>query len=446
MIIELAGMPGAGKTARANELAREHGLKIIQAPTHTVSLVTEGLMGALWRPIASYNLLALILKECNRGIRRSLFVNGWLGSSAKYWRARHGGIIDQGYAQALIGALPQSSDARRIIRVLSIFDRDFELVWCDTDQRTRAERLSERNYQPREEFGESERKRFTEEGERAYRLIRELSGKDNYPERSVSFIRRLVKTAGYLFSYFISRLEFPQTEITVLMYHSIDRSGWKLAVTPEMFERQMKYLAHNGWAVSLADVVAYAKGEKELPAHAVAVTFDDGYQHVLTVALPILERYRIPATVFLPSDMSARTSPDDRPRLTEEELRTLARSPLITIGSHAETHKKFTELAPEEMKKESVNSAEKLAGILGKRPSLFAYPFGSRSTVAETAVKDAGYEAAFGISEGTVRPGDNLFGLKRVQVDSTMSFILFRLRLTSAVDWNRRIVDLLRRA
>lgn len=239
----------------------------------------------------------------------------------------------------------------------------------------------------------------------------------------------------------VARIFRPAPQVVVLMYHTIDRSGWKLSVTPETFERQMKYLGRNGRAVPLADVVAYVKGEKKLPAHAVAVTFDDGYRDALTTALPILERYRIPATVFIPSDLSVRTSPGDRPRLTEEELRTLAQSPLVTIGSHAKTHRKFTELTSEEMQNEARESADTLESIVGKRPSFFAYPFGARSSIAETTVKDSGYEAAFGITEGTIRQGDSLFRLKRVQVDGTMSFLLFRLRLTGAVEWNRWIVD-----
>ena len=157
--------------------------------------------------------------------------------------------------------------------------------------------------------------------------------------------------------------------------------------------------------------------------------------------LPILERYRIPATVFVPSDISAQTDPESRPRLTEAQLCTLSISPLITIGSHAKTHRKFTELTPEEMRSEVHESADALERMAGKRPRFFAYPFGARSADAECAVKETGYDSAFGISEGTIHKGDDLFRLKRVQVDSTMSYLLFRLRLTSAVDWNRHIVD-----
>lgn len=232
-----------------------------------------------------------------------------------------------------------------------------------------------------------------------------------------------------------------ESEVIVLMYHAVDRSNWKLAVPPGIFERQMRHLARKGWIVSLANVVAYVKGEKNLPGRAVAITFDDGYQDVLTIVLPILERYQIPITIFVPSNLSAKTGPGGRARLSGEELRVLARSPLITIGSHAQTHRKFTELSPKQMERELSDSANTLEQMAGKRPRFFAYPFGARTLGAERAVEDAGYDAAFGITEGTIHRGDNLFSLKRVQVDSTMSSLLFRLRLTSAVDWNRRFVD-----
>lgn len=257
------------------------------------------------------------------------------------------------------------------------------------------------------------------------------------------FLRNSAKVFVLSISFALSRL-IRRKGAVVLMYHAIDRSGWKLAVSPEVFERQMRYLAKKHWAVPLRTVVSYAKGEKTLPTHAVVVSFDDGYRDVLTTVLPILERYRIPATVFIPSDFSAKTDPQGRERLTENDVRELARSPFITIGSHAKTHRKFTELLPKEMQQEAIESADALAHIVGERPRFFAYPFGARSANAERAVADAGYEAAFGITEGAVREGDALFSLKRVQIDGTMPFPLFCLRLTSAIDWDRRIVDTFR--
>jgi peptidoglycan/xylan/chitin deacetylase (PgdA/CDA1 family) len=41
--------------------------------------------------------------------------------------------------------------------------------------------------------------------------------------------------------------------------------------------------------------------EGRLPSRAVAITFDDGYRNNVEVALPILRKYRLPATVYLAS-------------------------------------------------------------------------------------------------------------------------------------------------
>ena len=229
------------------------------------------------------------------------------------------------------------------------------------------------------------------------------------------------------------------------MYHSIDHSGWKLSVTPGVFERQMQYLAQKGWAVPLVDVVSYAKGEKKLPAHAVTVTFDDGYRDLLTTVLPIITKYHIPVTVFVPSDVSVRS--DERAKrdiCTWEELRILQRTGLVTIESHSRTHAHLPRLSPHELVNEMGGSADDIERELGVRPRYHAYPYGERSPAIEAEAAKT-YVAAFGISEGTIRPGDDLFSLKRVQIDGTMNFLLFRLRLTAAVDWNRRIVDLFRR-
>jgi peptidoglycan/xylan/chitin deacetylase (PgdA/CDA1 family) len=51
--------------------------------------------------------------------------------------------------------------------------------------------------------------------------------------------------------------------------------------------------------VQLSAVVDWVRGEGSLPDDAVAITFDDGYANFATEALPILERYDAPATVFV---------------------------------------------------------------------------------------------------------------------------------------------------
>ena len=473
MIIELFGLPGSGKTALAAAM-QANGAVLVPMPSRARLIFDAGLF---WfsHPLTAIRILKFIIKWAPRGMQYSLFVNGYVGYAARYRKARTLSradaivVLDQGFFQLLISLdkLPAT--------FLELLPRSDLLVAVTADVSVREERMTSRGWAPREELGYERRLTWQRNAETAFyevlpsieklvkvyrydgtqdpaagaAMLMVMASEESHVTVRGSSARKLFKTVLAILAFLIVQFAriFQRTpEVVVLMYHPIDRSGWKLSVTPEAFERQMEYLSKKGWVVPLADVVAYAKGKKKLPTHAVAVTFDDGYRDLLTTVLPILERYHVPATVFVPSDLSVRTDQGGKARLTEEELRTLAQSPLITIGSHAKSHRKFTELSPEEMKDEAKESAEELMRISGKHPRFFAYPFGARSTEVERAVEDAGYDVAFGITEGTIHQGDNLFRLKRVQIDSTMNHLLFRIRLTSAIDWNRRIVDIFRRA
>ena len=89
------------------------------------------------------------------------------------------------------------------------------------------------------------------------------------------------------------------------MYHSVakpDAAPWiepGNRVDPRTFERQMAYLAAERRVVSLSELVDTIADGRALAADTVCITFDDCYRDNLTVAAPILERYRLPATLFL---------------------------------------------------------------------------------------------------------------------------------------------------
>jgi peptidoglycan/xylan/chitin deacetylase (PgdA/CDA1 family) len=70
---------------------------------------------------------------------------------------------------------------------------------------------------------------------------------------------------------------------------------------PSRFERQMRFLASARDVVPLRRLVEALENGTDLPPRTVVVTFDDGYLDHLTVAAPILKKYGIPATFFLPT-------------------------------------------------------------------------------------------------------------------------------------------------
>jgi peptidoglycan/xylan/chitin deacetylase (PgdA/CDA1 family) len=75
----------------------------------------------------------------------------------------------------------------------------------------------------------------------------------------------------------------------------------RLAVQPHNFERQMEYLAANFDVISMGELRQHLETATPWSDKTVAVTFDGGYSDVLYTAKEVLERFEIPATVFVPS-------------------------------------------------------------------------------------------------------------------------------------------------
>jgi len=87
----------------------------------------------------------------------------------------------------------------------------------------------------------------------------------------------------------------------ILTYHRVgDVAGepWRMTVPSEQFAEHIAQLQADWNPVSLRDLVAALDGG-HVPPRAAAVTFDDGYADNLHHALPVLERYGVPATVFV---------------------------------------------------------------------------------------------------------------------------------------------------
>mgnify|MGYP001807119725 CR=1 FL=1 len=169
--------------------------------------------------------------------------------------------------------------------------------------------------------------------------------------------------------------------LPVLMYHQVrPHPSSDLAVSPETFEHQLQQLHQKGYqGISFSDLASHIDEKKPLPRRPVIVTFDDGYTDIETYALPILQAYNMPSTVFLPVGMiGAQNSWDGgtEPLLNYEALFRLMEH-RVEYGLHTMRHSNVRNLSDQELStdiQECINTLN--VNQLPHLPVL-AYPYGA---------------------------------------------------------------------
>ena len=235
--------------------------------------------------------------------------------------------------------------------------------------------------------------------------------------------------------------------ILILMYHILDeplsKREARFCCTPKRFSQQMQYLSTSGYELlNLDDLEEITKGRRHQQQPGVVITFDDGFADFHRNALPILKRWKIPATLFMVSQrigedndwMYNRGFPN-RPLLSLEQLLEV-RDAGITIGSHTSTHAKLNEISsnPEQLHKELKGSKKELEQILGEEVKHFAYPYGLHDSAAIAAVKEAGYKTACSTRSGFNRTDIEPLQLRRIEVYGRDTLWHFRQKLKFGIN------------
>ncbi len=166
--------------------------------------------------------------------------------------------------------------------------------------------------------------------------------------------------------------EIPQgVNVPVLMYHAVSDDIWggdELFVSPSDMEAQLAYIVDNGfdaiWFEDLAHIEDYDKP--------VILTFDDGYEDNYTELFPLLKKYGVKATIFV----IAKSPSNEEHMATEQQIREMSTSGLVSIQSHTYTHAYLDELDYESTKYEMAQSKKIITRIAGKEPIVLCYPSG----------------------------------------------------------------------
>src|SRR5881296_908651 len=219
------------------------------------------------------------------------------------------------------------------------------------------------------------------------------------PKITKPVVDQTAQTIIFCYHRLVDKIRYPGTEIT-----------------PAAFEAQMKELKDRGITViPMQDLLAWKRGEKNIPPRCAVISFDDGWKSQYEVAWPMMKKFGYPFTMFIYTEGVRGGSLGGGEAITWEQLADM-RDNGIDIEAHTATHQdlreghnimlaapggkrtrtKLTGPAYEQwVHNEVVGCKELLEQRLGIKVNCFAVPFGNYNEHVKELARNAGYEAMF---------------------------------------------------
>ncbi len=228
--------------------------------------------------------------------------------------------------------------------------------------------------------------------------------------------------------------------LPVLMYHHVHPERRDpLSVTPDQFEAQLQYLSAAGYQpITCQQLIEHLDRQVPLPARPILLTFDDGYVDNLQYAVPLLERYRFKATIFLPVGLLGETNRWDggQERLLSAEQLAALNPKAIELGLHSLMHDNYLQMTPAQIGSDVRRCLKSLRTQGLPFAAALAYPFGkyprnrATSRAMQAELKAAGVSCALRIGNRVNRlPLGNRYELRRINIKGSDTPWEFRTKV-----------------
>jgi peptidoglycan/xylan/chitin deacetylase (PgdA/CDA1 family) len=224
-----------------------------------------------------------------------------------------------------------------------------------------------------------------------------------------------------------------QTVIPILIYHSLTAEATEpyrhYSMDPGRFAEQMEHVASLGFrTLTVGQLVAAMTGPAgSMPDRPLVITFDDGFEEMHSVALPILTRLDLRSTAYLVtgypdlrSHWLAALGEGNRPLLSAGQVRELDQAG-VEIGAHGHSHEPLDELSFAKAKADIDASRAALEAIVGHPVVTFAYPHGYHTGRLKAYLRASGFASACAVKQAISHSEDDRYALARAIVGSDIS-------------------------
>ncbi|MFY1048342.1 polysaccharide deacetylase family protein [Chryseobacterium sp. GP-SGM7] len=223
--------------------------------------------------------------------------------------------------------------------------------------------------------------------------------------------------------------------IRILMYHQVLPQSIapknNLIVTVENLDQQLNYIKNNFKTVFFKDLEKEKSTENKI-----ILTFDDGYYNNLQYLLPLLEKYQLKATIFIPTEyIEKNENSAEKVYMNFDEIKSLNPN-LIEIALHSHSHRNFSQLSIEEAETDLLKNVDILEKNKINFTKVLAYPYGKfpkekhKKKDFFTLLEKNGIASAMRIGNNVdFFPFKNKFEVNRIDIKYSDSLKTFKWKL-----------------
>ncbi len=198
-----------------------------------------------------------------------------------------------------------------------------------------------------------------------------------------------------------------QPGIRFVCYHDV------LPGETASLEAQLLLMREHGEFIDLDRAIGLMEARSVLDRPLFTVTFDDGLATTCGEAWPVFERLGIPLSIFIITSQVGQPG-----YMSWDDIAAMAKSPLVTFGSHTVNHRNLMSLSADEVRLELTQSKAEIEAALKRRCDHFCCPWGRpdrdfRSDRDPQIAMEVGYRSFLTTQRGLTRTGDRLPLVKR---------------------------------